>query len=341
MSRKAIALLSGGLDSRLAVKMMLDQGITVEAINFVTIFCTCTAKSSCKSEARKAAEEFGIPLKVLNGTERLLEAVKHPRHGYGRGLNPCLDCRIGMFREAGEYMRSRGADFIVTGEVLGERPMSQRPDALAVIERESGLEGLIVRPLSAHLFEPSIPEREGWVDRERMMAIRGRSRKPQMQLATEIGVRDYPCPAGGCLLTEKGFAARLARLLEEMPDPPVAEIQSLKLGRLFYSSTGRRIIVPRNEAETRSLESLAQPGDMLVYATDFNGPTTVVKGGDIDERTLAEAAALTARYGQGREEAEITVACRRADGAGTATEEQKLAAEPAEGQRLAGTLERL
>lgn len=339
MAKKAIALLSGGLDSRLAVRMMIDQGIEVEALNFITIFCTCTSKGSCKSEARKAAEEYGIPLKVLNATDRILEAVKNPRHGYGRGINPCLDCRIGMFRHAGEYMRQAGADFIVTGEVLGERPMSQRPEALRIIERESGLEGLIVRPLSAHLFEPSKPEQEGWISRERMMAIRGRSRKPQMQLAVEIGVNDYPCPAGGCLLTEKTFAARLQRLLSENPDAPVAEIQSIKHGRIFYSSEGARIIIPRDEAETNALTSLACPGDTMMSASDFNGPTTVIKDQGAGKQTLKEAAALTARFGQGRDQERLTISYF-VHGAET-VEPAIIEVEPEQGVRLASELERL
>ncbi len=336
---KAIALLSGGLDSRLAVKMMLDQGIELEAVNFVTAFCTCTAKSSCKSEASKAAAEFGIPLKVLNATDEILTAVREPRHGFGRGLNPCLDCRISMFRRAGRRMRETGAGFIVTGEVWGERPMSQRPDAMRIIERESGLEGLIVRPLCAHLFEPSLPEREGWVDRGRMMAIAGRSRKPQMQLAAELGVYDYPCPAGGCLLCDRNFSARLRMLLAENPEPGIAEIQALKLGRLFISSSGSRIIIPRNEEETSRLEALARPGDIIMSADGFAGPTTLIKGAGDGDGSIEEAAALTARYGRAREEETVSISWRLA-GAAEKTAES-LQALPATGRRLAGTLERL
>ncbi|MDO8736796.1 MAG: hypothetical protein Q7K29_06905 [Thermoleophilia bacterium] len=354
MKRKALALLSGGLDSRLAVKMMLEQGIEVEGLNFVTVFCTCTARSSCKSEARKAAEEYGIPLKVLNATDEILEAIGDPKHGFGRGLNPCLDCRISMFRRAGKYMKETGADFLVTGEVWGERPMSQRPDAMAIIEKESGLAGLIVRPLSAHLFEPSIPEREGWIDRDKMMAISGRSRKPQMQLAHELGVNDYPCPAGGCLLCDKNFAARLKHLLQEDPKPAVAEIQALRLGRLIFSSEGKRVMIPRNEDETKRLIALARPGDLLMSADGHMGPTAVIKGGDIGEATLREAAALTARYGQGREEESVTVACWPAvkdEGTQPAKEgeisasvetmtRQTISVSPADGWRLADSLER-
>lgn len=338
-ARKALALLSGGLDSRLAVKMMLDQGIAVEAVNFVTVFCTCTSRGSCKSEARKAAQEYGIPLKVLNATDEILAAVRSPRHGFGRGLNPCLDCRISMFRRAKQYMHDAGADFIVTGEVLGERPMSQRPDAIATIERESGLEGMVLRPLSAHLFEPTLAEREGWVDREQLMAIRGRSRKPQIQLAADLEVGDYPCPAGGCLLTEKAFAARLRRLLDQDPEPPVSEIQSLRLGRLFYSSDGDRIIIPRNEEETHRLEQLAADGDVLMAAKDHMGPTTIIKSERPSNLALAEAAALTARYGQGRDGESVSIYYHVRNGG--AAGDRTLEASPEKGRRLADELERL
>lgn len=341
--RKAIALLSGGLDSRLAVKMMLDQGIEVEAVNFVTVFCTCTAKSSCKSEARQAAEDYGIKLKTLNATRELMDSVKNAKHGYGRGINPCLDCRINMFRRAKAYMEETGADFIVTGEVWGERPMSQRPQAMSVIEKEAGLDGLIVRPLSAHLFEPSIPERAGWVDRQKLMAIEGRSRKPQIQLAAEIGVNDYPCPAGGCLLCEKNFAVRLRSLLDEDPDPAIPEIQALRLGRIFFSSEGRRIIIPRNEDETTRLTALAQPGDILMSAAaDITGPTAVIKGKDIGATTLREAAALTARYGQARDREAVLVAFSQvpSNGDNSTDADGTLQAATRDGWRLSETLRR-
>lgn len=337
---KAVALLSGGLDSRLAVKMMLEQGIEVEAINFMTVFCTCTAKTSCKPEAKKAAEEYGIPLKTLNTTEGLMAAVKDPKHGYGRGLNPCLDCRINMFRAAGEYMKETGADFIVTGEVLGERPMSQRPDAIRVIEDECGLKGLIVRPLSAHLFEPSVPEQKGWVDREKLMAIQGRSRKPQMQLASELDLNDYPCPSGGCLLTDKAFSTRLKTLIDESEDhdPSIIEIRSLRHGRIFFSSTGSRILIPRNEDEAKKVTINARAGDILMDAVDHAGPLTLVRLKDVDEATIAEAAALTARYGQGRGEQSVTIRYR-AHG-DDAAEPSLVEVSPAEGERLSEELER-
>jgi tRNA-uridine 2-sulfurtransferase len=178
MNRRAIALLSGGLDSTLAVKMMLEQGIEMMAVNFTSAFCNCTPKTAgCRHQASKIAQEFGIPIKVTKGMD-YMEMVRKAPHGYGRGMNPCIDCRIYMLKKVKELMAGEGASFVVTGEVLGQRPMSQHRQAIRTIEKASGLEGLILRPLSAQYFEPTVPEEEGIVDRERLLAISGRSRKP-------------------------------------------------------------------------------------------------------------------------------------------------------------------
>ncbi len=305
---KALVLLSGGLDSRLAVKMMIEQGIDVLALNFVTCFCTCTAKSSCHSEAKKAAEEYGVKLKLVNHTTQLLEAVKAPKHGYGRGLNPCLDCRIAMFKEAHKIMLEEGASFIVTGEVLGERPMSQRLDAIQIIERDSGLKGKILRPLSAQLFEPTDAENEGIVNRQALLAIKGRSRKPQIELAKELGVNDYPCPAGGCLLTDKAYAGKLKNLLDVNPDPTNKQLNLLRAGRLFAIEECL-VIVGKNEADNERIKSLKEENDILLNCQDVDGPTTIVIGSNISDVVLEKAAALTARYSQGREQSQVSVCC--------------------------------
>ena len=302
---KAVALLSGGLDSTLAVKLILDQGIKIEAVNFLTVFCSCTSHSSCRLEAKKVSEEFGIPLKVFNVSREYLDIVRNPRHGYGKNINPCIDCRIFMFRKAGEYMRESGASFLITGEVLGERPMSQRRDAMRLIEKESGLEGLILRPLSAGLLEPTIPEKESWVDREKLLDIKGRSRKPQIALAAQFGIRDYPCPAGGCLLTDASFATRL-RDLFRYSEGTLNDIHLLKLGRHFRFSPQAKLIVGRDETENTKLLTHAQPGDLCFRAADFSGPIALARG-ELTDKEISTASSITARYGKGRGESSLKI----------------------------------
>ena len=248
MKRKALALLSGGLDSTLAVKIMLEMGLDVEALNFTSPFCTCTGKNAgCKSEAVRVAETFDIPIKVIHKGLDYLEIVRRPRHGYGKGLNPCVDCRIYLLRKAKEYMRESGADFVITGEVLGQRPMSQRRDTLRVIERESGLEGLLLRPLSAHFFDPTIPEREGWVNRDNLLAIKGRSRKEQIKLADDLNITDYPCPAGGCLLTELSFVPKIQDIFDHSDELNLRDFRLLKIGRHFRIGAKTKLIIGRDE----------------------------------------------------------------------------------------------
>jgi tRNA U34 2-thiouridine synthase MnmA/TrmU len=276
MNRKAISLLSGGLDSILATRLMLEQGIEMEAVNFLTTFCTCTRKG-CRSAARVAAETLKIPLKIFNIQEEYLEIVKNPKHGYGSHMNPCIDCRIFIFKRAKEHMLSTGASFIVTGEVLGERPMSQRRDAIMLIEKEAGLKGLVVRPLSAKHFGPTIPEQEGVVDRGRLLDIRGRSRKPQISLAAQFGIRDYPCPAGGCLLTDPGFAHRMRDLLRH-DALTVENVKLLKLGRHFRFSEKVRLVIGRDEKENTLLEAFCRPEDLVVRVKDVPSPLAILRG---------------------------------------------------------------
>ncbi len=296
MHRKALALLSGGLDSTLAVRVMLEQGIAVEALNFISPFCTCTGRNAgCKSEAVRVAEEFGIPIKVMNKGIEYLEIVRKPRHGYGKGMNPCVDCRIFILRKAREYMAECGADFVITGEVLGQRPMSQRRDTLRIIERESGLAGLLLRPLSAQHFEPTIPEQEGWVDRNRLLAIQGRSRKEQMQLANELDVKNYPCPAGGCLLTELSFVSKVRDVFAHSEELDLRDFRLLKLGRHFRVSRGAKVIVGRDEKENALLESAMKPGEASLRWIEGGSPLAVILG-SADDASLATAAAIVLRY---------------------------------------------
>src|SRR4030067_1983115 len=221
---KAIALLSGGLDSTLAAKLVIEQGIELEALNFITVFCNCTGRGETCLASQRAVESLGIPLKVFNVSEEYLDIVKRPQHGYGSNMNPCIDCRIFMLKKAKDYMKEGSASFLVTAEVLGERPMSQRKDAMRLIEKEAGLEGVILRPLSAKLLPPSIPEKEGWIDRERLLNIQGRSRKTQIELAAFFGIQDYTCPAGGCLLTDPGFAKRIKDLMIHNPEFSINDV---------------------------------------------------------------------------------------------------------------------
>lgn len=283
MKRKAVALLSGGLDSTLAVKMMLDMGIEVEALNFTSPFCTCTGKNAgCKSEAVRVAQEFNIPIKVVHKGLDYLEIVRNPLHGYGKGVNPCVDCRIYLLRKAKEYMQESGADFIITGEVLGQRPMSQRRDTLRVIERESGLEGLLLRPLSAQHFEPTIPEKEGWVDRSKLLAIKGRSRKDLFSLADELDVANYPCPAGGCLLTELSFVPKIKDIFEYSAELNLRDFRLLKIGRHFRIGKESKVIIGRNESDNNLLEAARQPEEAAITWLDGNTPVGIVVGAQGD-----------------------------------------------------------
>lgn len=296
MQRKALALLSGGLDSTLAVKVMLDQGIAVEALNFTSPFCTCTGRNAgCKSEAVRVASEFNIPIKVMNKGVEYLEIIKNPRHGYGKGMNPCVDCRIFLLRKAKEYMAESGADFVITGEVLGQRPMSQRRDTLNVIERESGLAGLLLRPLSAQHFSPTIPEKEGWVDRKRLLAIHGRSRKEQIQLAAELDVKNYPCPAGGCLLTELSFVSKIRDVFDHADELNQRDFRLLKVGRHFRIGSRTKVIIGRNESENTLLEQALMKGETILRWLGGSSPTGIVTG-IVDEALLQTAGGILLRY---------------------------------------------
>jgi tRNA U34 2-thiouridine synthase MnmA/TrmU len=288
---KALALLSGGLDSTLAVKLLLEQGITVEAINFVSPFCLCK-KGGCG--ASEVAEEFGIPLRVVNVGEDYLKVVRKPKHGYGKNMNPCIDCRIFMLKKAKRYAKEIGASFIFTGEVLDERPMSQHFKAMTIIEEEAGLKGKILRPLSAKLLPETEMERKRLVDREKLMDIHGRSRKKQIQLAKEFSITDYPCPAGGCLLTYREFANKVRDLFSHKKRVSMKDITLLKLGRHLRFERNK-IIVGRNEAENKALAKMKGKSDYCFEVPDCGSPTTILQGPKT-RKAIVKAAALTAYY---------------------------------------------
>ena len=304
---KAIALLSGGLDSTLAARVVMEQGVELEALNFMTVFCTCTHRGATCLASQKAVETLGIPLKVLNVSEEYLRVVKDPKHGYGRNMNPCIDCRIFMLKKTKAHMEESGAAFIVTGEVLGQRPMSQRRDAMRLIEKEAGLEGFILRPLSARVLPVTIPEKEGWIDREKLLKIQGRSRKPQIDLAEQYGIHDYPCPAGGCLLTDPGFAKRIRDLMDHDIDFSTNDVHLLKIGRHFRFSDEVKLVVGRNEEENQKIQTFAREEDILLKVSSFPGPLCLLRG-KLREGDVEKAAAITVHYSKAKdlEKAEIT-----------------------------------
>ncbi len=287
---KALAMFSGGLDSILAIKLVQKQGVEVEALNFCGFFCSCKGGSGVAESAKR----LGVPLKTVEVDERYLRMLRNPKHGYGRNMNPCVDCKIFMLKEAKKFADEIGAAFIFTGEVLDERPMSQHYPALKAIEEESGLKGRLLRPLSARLLPETVVERNGLVDRAKLLAIRGRSRKPQMQLAKEFGVTSYPSPAGGCLLTESEFANRLRDLFQHRKRCTVADVALLRLGRHFRLGENK-IIVGRNEKENKALVAGKARSDYVFEVPNIAGPITVLQGRKT-KKAVEVAASFTAFY---------------------------------------------
>ena len=289
-----IGLLSGGLDSMLAVKVLQAQGIRVEGVCFVTPFFG-------PEKAGLANRQLQIPLHVVDITDLHIEMLKNPRYGYGKNMNPCIDCHGLMLREAGRLMRSLSAQFVFTGEVLGERPMSQNRNSLRSVEKLSGLLGYVLRPLSAQLLPETLPEREGLVDRSRLLAIQGRSRKPQMELVEKYGITEFPEPAGGCLLTDPGYSRRLRDLMQRGVELTRRNLELLKVGRHLLLDDGTKIIAGRNEGENEKLERLRQAGDLMLAPGDIPGPTVLIPGGGPDA-ALRFAAAVCVRYSSAQHE---------------------------------------
>ena len=291
----AVALFSGGLDSILAVKLIQEQGIEVKGVNFKTPFFGL-------DEAFVIAKDLDIDLEIIDITEELLKILKKPKYGFGKNMNPCIDCHVLMFKKAGEYMNKIGASFILSGEVLGERPMSQNRNSLSIIERESEFEGKILRPLSALLLTETIPERGGLVDRNKLLDISGRSRKRQMKMADGMGIKDYPSPAGGCKLTEPSFSKRLRDLFTQKSFS-LEEIELLKLGRHFRLSKDIKLVVGRNKEENEQLQNFFQDGDFLFKAKNLKGPVSLLKkGSKVNNELIDKSCQITARYCDRNEE---------------------------------------
>lgn len=293
--RKVVALLSGGLDSQLAVKMMQKQGFEVSAVAIKTPFCDFDCGRGCGFEIRERADSLGVNLKTVYLGDEYIEMLKNPKHGFGSGMNPCIDCRAMMFKAAKKHMEEINADFIISGEVLGQRPMSQHAPALKTIEKESDLEGYIVRPLSAALLPPTIPEDNGLIKRENLGMIRGRTRKAQLQMAKEFEIENPPNAGGGCLLTDPAFAIRAKDLFKHITTPTTNDIDLLKIGRHFRLDENTKIVVGRNKDENEMITALALKNDLIFYAKDFVGPTTLLRGTDLDNYKQL-CAAITLRY---------------------------------------------
>jgi tRNA-uridine 2-sulfurtransferase len=296
---KALGLLSGGLDSSLAALALKRQGVEVTCIAFVTPFFGA-------GRAEKAARTMGLPLIVMPIGEIHLEMVKNPVYGYGKNMNPCIDCHAMMFRLAGEVMAERGFDFLFSGEVLGQRPMSQNLSALQAVAKYSGMAGRILRPLSARLLPETPMEQAGMVDRSRLLDIQGRSRRRQAELAKSWGLTDYPPSGGGCLLTEKSFSGRLRDLFTHQPEATVIDVELLKLGRQFRLSPNARLTLGRDQASNEKIKELARPTDILLRAESFTGPLGLVSG-QPEAADLELAAAVVAAYGKGQNEPQVDI----------------------------------
>ena len=317
---KAIALISGGLDSLLAVRVLQEQGIEVEGINFYTGFCveghTHAIRNSDKDKQKRnnalwAAEQLGIKLHIVDVIEEYKDVLLNPKHGYGANMNPCLDCKVFMVSKAVEWVkenRKDGFDFIITGEVIGQRPMSQRKKTMPIIAAESGADDILLRPLCAKNLPATKPELEGWVDREKLYDFSGRNRKPQIALAEEFGFKDYASPAGGCcFLTDKSYSAKLVDMWQRRGtrEYEMDDIMLLKVGRHLRPKPEFKIIIARDAGESKYLAGYRKQF-LTIQVVSHNGPLSIVDG-DIKPEDIELAAGVVARYGQGRDAEQVEV----------------------------------
>ena len=293
--KKVVALLSGGLDSQLAVRMMQEQGFDVSAVAIKTPFCDFDCGRGCGFEIRERADDLNVDLKTVYLGDEYIEMLKHPKHGRGAGFNPCVDCRAMMFKAAEKHMKEIGAEFIISGEVLGQRPMSQHAPALKTIEKETGLEGKIVRPLSAALLPETDPEKDGLIKRENLGMIRGRTRKSQLEMAKKYGIENPPNAGGGCLLTDPSFGLRAKDLFEHVETPTINDIDLLKVGRQFRLDEETKLVVGRNKDENEIIKAIALPNDILLEARDYMGPVSILRGNNAG-KYIEFASSVTLRY---------------------------------------------
>ena len=323
MTRKALALISGGLDSLLAAKAIQEQGIHVEGINFFTGFCveghTHAIRKHDKARPKRnnalwVAEQLGIKLHIIDIVEEYKDVVLNPRHGYGAHLNPCLDCKIFMVQKAHEWIGEHDFDFIITGEVIGQRPMSQRKTTMPVIAHESGAESLLVRPLCAKNLPATTPELNGWIKREQLFDFSGRSRKPQIELAKRYGFEDYAQPAGGCcFLTDENYSVRLKDLWRNRGEKKydLDDIMLLKVGRHIRPESSYKLIIAREEGETRFLSGYKNQFQSI-KTISHGGPLTIIQGADLSEEQISLACAITARFSKGKNAEQVELQYSRA-----------------------------
>ncbi|WP_297405787.1 7-cyano-7-deazaguanine synthase [uncultured Cetobacterium sp.] len=303
---KALALFSGGLDSALAIKVIKDQGIEVIALNFVSHFF-----GGKNEKAENMANQLGVQLEYVNFSQIHTDILKDPVHGRGKNMNPCIDCHALMFKTAGDLLKKYDADFIISGEVLGQRPMSQNYQALEKVKAMApGLEELIVRPLSAKLLPESKPETLGWVDRDKLLDINGRSRKVQIELMDQYGLVDYPTPGGGCLLTDPAYSARLKMLENDglLEDEFSPLFYLFRSGRVFRFDKGRYLIVGREEADNNKIQEFKEFGNLYITSQEVSGPD-ILGYGDLTQEEKEFAINVFSRYSKykGKEEIKLTV----------------------------------
>lgn len=322
--RKALAMISGGLDSLLAAKLVQEQGVYVEGINFFTGFCVeghthaIRKRSSDKPKRNNAlwvAEQLGIKLHIVDIIEEYKQVVFSPRYGYGANLNPCLDCKIFMVQKAHQWCQQHGFDFVITGEVVGQRPMSQRKDTMPLVSKRSGAEERLLRPLSARNLPETLPERMGWVSREQLLALSGRGRKPQIALARRYGFDDFAQPAGGCcFLTDAQYSSKLADLWQARgrKEYELDDIMLLKVGRHFRPKPHFKVIVAREEGEGKFLQGYRKQY-LSIVSLSHPGPLALVDG-EVGDKDIELAASLVARYGKGRDAPRVEMEIRTPSG---------------------------
>lgn len=316
--RKAIALVSGGLDSMLAAKVIQQQGIHVEGINFFTGFCveghTHAIRKKDRSKQKRnnalwVAEQLDMPLHIIDIVDEYKDVLLNPKHGYGQHMNPCLDCKVFMVKKAKQWMLENDFDFIITGEVVGQRPKSQRRETMPIIAAESGADDRLLRPLSAKNLPPTLPERAGWINREELFGFSGRTRKPQMALAEHYSFDEYSQPAGGCcMLTDKQYSTKLVDMWQARGNRKyeLDDIVLLKIGRHIRPRPHFKLIIGREEGENNYLEGYRKQYS-VIRIISHRGPLTLIDGQPESAEEYQLAAQIAARFSQGRDEDNVDV----------------------------------